>query len=68
MGFTLLPVRIIINDPADKGINVECGSGGIGRRVSLRSLWPNHGRVGSSPTFRTTGSFPKVAFLHKLDP
>ena len=31
------------------------GSGGIGRRVSLRSLWPK-GREGSSPSFRTTGT------------
>lgn len=29
-----------------------CGSGGIGRRASLRSLCPQ-GRGGSSPLFRT---------------
>jgi hypothetical protein len=31
----------------------RCGSGGTGRRASLRSLWPQ-GRGGSSPLFRTT--------------
>src|SRR5271156_1051925 len=30
----------------------HCGSGGIGRRASLRSWWPK-GRRGSSPFFRT---------------
>jgi GWxTD domain-containing protein len=38
-----------------RGFFVRCGSGGIGRRVSLRSLWPK-GCVGSSPTFRTISS------------
>ncbi len=32
---------------------LQCGSGGIGRRASLRSLCPQ-GRGGSSPLFRTT--------------
>ena len=30
----------------------SCGSGGTGRRASLRSLWPQ-GREGSNPFFRT---------------
>ena len=30
----------------------SCGSGGTGRRASLRSLWPQ-GRGGSNPLFRT---------------
>ena len=33
-------------------ISLQRGSGGIGRRASLRSLWPQ-GREGSSPFFRT---------------
>ena len=35
----------------------RCGSGGIGRRVSLRSLWPQ-GCEGSSPSFRTISLLP----------
>ncbi len=35
------------------------GSGGIGRRASLRSWWPK-GRRGSSPFFRTTSRFQKT--------
>src|SRR5262245_3335582 len=35
------------------------GSGGIGRRASLRSLWPQ-GREGSSPFFRTNHQFNKL--------
>src|SRR5215471_3031343 len=34
----------------------SCGSGGTGRRASLRSLWPQ-GREGSNPFFRTTCQF-----------
>ena len=37
------------------------GSGGIGRRASLRSWWPK-GRRGSSPFFRTT-KFVNLASL-----
>jgi hypothetical protein len=43
----------------------SCGSGGTGRRASLRSLWPQ-GRGGSNPLFRTnlqpdpTGGFPAI--------
>jgi hypothetical protein len=37
----------------------SCGSGGIGRRASLRSLWPQ-GREGSSPFFRTTLNVPPI--------
>src|SRR5580693_1061755 len=33
-------------------MRLRCGSGGIGRRASLRSWWPK-GRRGSSPFFRT---------------
>jgi hypothetical protein len=41
----------ILRSPADL-IPSTCGSGGTGRRASLRSLWPQ-GRGGSSPLFRT---------------
>ncbi len=39
------------------------GSGGIGRRASLRSWWPK-GRRGSSPFFRTIPIFLCVPFEH----
>ena len=42
--------------------SLSCGSGGIGRRASLRSLWPQ-GRGGSSPPFRTI-SLPAVREEH----
>ena len=46
----------ILWSPADV-IPSTCGSGGTGRRASLRSLWPQ-GRGGSSPLFRTSNSGP----------
>ncbi len=40
---------------------LACGSGGTGRRASLRSLWPQ-GRGGSNPLFRTSliGALPRT--------
>jgi hypothetical protein len=45
-------VSLILWSPADV-IPSTCGSGGTGRRASLRSLFPK-GSGGSSPLFRTT--------------
>jgi hypothetical protein len=45
-------VSLILLSPADV-IPSTCGSGGTGRRASLRSLFPK-GSGGSSPLFRTT--------------
>ena len=53
LNFTFEKIEIIITKLTFQTRRQECGSGGIGRRVSLRSLWPVNGRVGSSPTFRT---------------
>src|SRR5829696_5540999 len=48
----------ILWSPADV-IPSTCGSGGTGRRASLRSLFPK-GSGGSSPLFRTTHSYRAV--------
>ncbi len=47
---------VVVRGRARRGrwyTGAPCGSGGIGRRASLRSWWPK-GRRGSSPFFRTT--------------
>src|ERR1700722_15835478 len=43
---------------------LQRGSGGIGRRASLRSWWPK-GRGGSSPFFRTNINF-HCAFFRNI--
>jgi hypothetical protein len=57
----------ILQSPADV-IPSTCGSGGTGRRASLRSLWPQ-GRGGSSPLFRTNARFvQKIRYSAGLRP
>ena len=44
--------RLSIIEDSGQTFSPSCGSGGTGRRASLRSLWPQ-GRGGSNPLFRT---------------